>query len=381
MNLYLDIVGGISGDMMLSTLLGLGANFDRFIELMNTLPINNEFEIKLSQISKGAIGGNKVDVILSKDSSFVHRNLQDIIGLIDNSMISPRAKYMSKKIFTVLAKAEAKVHLCEVNEVHFHEVGAVDSIVDIIGSAVLLDMLDIEAIYYSEIPLGKGFVWSQHGKIPLPAPATLNLLEDMQVRFTELQAETVTPTGAAILKGLDAKFASSLSMKIKATSIGCGTKDFDFPNILRGIIFQPSQSYISEKLIILSCNLDDMTGELMGNAMDELFDAGALDVWFTPIVMKKSRPAYKLQVLTNIDLKEKITKTVFEQTTTLGIREQIVDRKSLKRQIRYQKTELGSIRIKEAYLGDKIINKKAEFEDLKAISKKKSIPVRKIIVR
>lgn len=381
MNLYLDIVGGISGDMMLSTLLGLGANFDRFIELMNTLPINNEFEIKLSQISKGAIGGNKVDVILSKDSSFVHRNLQDIIGLIDSSMISPRAKYMSKKIFTVLAKAEAKVHLCEVNEVHFHEVGAVDSIVDIIGSAVLLDMLDIEAIYYSEIPLGKGFVWSQHGKIPLPAPATLNLLEDMQVRFTELQAETVTPTGAAILKGLDAKFASSLSMKIKATSIGCGTKDFDFPNILRGIIFQPSQSYISEKLIILSCNLDDMTGELMGNAMDELFDAGALDVWFTPIVMKKSRPAYKLQVLTNIDLKEKITKTVFEQTTTLGIREQIVDRKSLKRQIRYQKTELGRIRIKEAYLGDKIINKKAEFEDLKAISKKKSIPVRKIIVR
>ena len=381
MNLYLDIVGGISGDMMLSTLLGLGANFDRFIELMNTLPINNEFEIKLSQISKGAIGGNKVDVILSKDSSFVHRNLQDIIGLIDNSMISPRAKYMSKKIFTVLAKAEAKVHLCEVNEVHFHEVGAVDSIVDIIGSAVLLDMLDIEAIYYSEIPLGKGFVWSQHGKIPLPAPATLNLLEDMQVRFTELQAETVTPTGAAILKGLDAKFASSLSMKIKATSIGCGTKDFDFPNILRGIMFEPRQSYISEKLIILSCNLDDMTGELMGNAMDELFDAGALDVWFTPIVMKKSRPAYKLQVLTNIDLKEKITKTVFEQTTTLGIREQIVDRKSLKRQIRYQKTELGRIRIKEAYLGDKIINKKAEFEDLKAISKKKSIPVRKIIVR
>ncbi len=381
MNLYLDIVGGISGDMMLSTLLGLGANFDRFIELMNTLPINNEFEIKLSQISKGAIGGNKVDVILSKDSSFVHRNLQDIIGLIDSSMISPRAKYMSKKIFTVLAKAEAKVHLCEVNEVHFHEVGAVDSIVDIIGSAVLLDMLDIEAIYYSEIPLGKGFVWSQHGKIPLPAPATLNLLEDMQVRFTELQAETVTPTGAAILKGLDAKFASSLSMKIKATSIGCGTKDFDFPNILRGIMFEPRQSYISEKLIILSCNLDDMTGELMGNAMDELFDAGALDVWFTPIVMKKSRPAYKLQVLTNIDLKEKITKTVFEQTTTLGIREQIVDRKSLKRQIRYQKTELGRIRIKEAYLGDKIINKKAEFEDLKAISKKKSIPVRKIIVR
>ena len=203
----------------------------------------------------------------------------------------------------------------------------------------------------------------------------------MQVRFTELQAETVTPTGAAILKGLDAKFASSLSMKIKATSIGCGTKDFDFPNILRGIMFEPRQSYISEKLIILSCNLDDMTGELMGNAMDELFDAGALDVWFTPIVMKKSRPAYKLQVLTNIDLKEKITKTVFEQTTTLGIREQIVDRKSLKRQIRYQKTELGRIRIKEAYLGDKIINKKAEFEDLKAISKKKSIPVRKIIVR
>lgn len=381
MNLYLDIVGGISGDMTLSTLLGLGANYDKFIELMNTLSIKGEFEIRLSQISKGAIGGNKVEVILKDDNTFVHRNLGDIVKLIDSSKISPRAKYLSKKIFTALALSEAKVHLCSIDEVHFHEVGAVDSIVDIIGSAVLIDMLDIEEVYYSEIPLGSGFTWSQHGKIPLPAPATLNLLEGMQVRFTSLKAETVTPTGAAILKGLDAKYALELSMKIKATSIGCGTKDFDIPNILRGILFEPKEGYIREKLALLSCNLDDMTGELMGNAMDELFESGALDVWFTPIVMKKSRPAYKLSVLTRMDLKDKITKTIFEQTTTLGIREQIIDRKSLKRQIRYLSTQSGSVRIKEAYLDNKKVNSKMEFEDLKAISKKKSIPIRKLIIR
>ena len=350
MNLYLDIVGGISGDMMLSSLLGLGVNYDKFIEVMSTLSISDEFEISLSQASKGAIGGNKVDVILKEDSPFVHRNLSDIINIIDNSEISARAKYMARKIFTVLAEAEATVHLAKVEDVHFHEVGAVDSIVDIIGTAVLIDMLDIETIYCSEIPLGSGFTWSQHGKIPLPAPATLNLLEAMKVRLTNLQAETVTPTGAAILKGLNAKQASNLSMMIKKTSIGCGTKNFDIPNILRAILFQPNDYYIREKLAVLSCNLDDMTGELMGNAMEELFDAGALDVWFSPIMMKKSRPAYKLEVLTTIHQKEAISKVIFEQTTTLGIREQIIDRKSLKRKMRYHKTELGSIRIKEAYL-------------------------------
>ena len=240
MNLYLDIVGGISGDMMLSSLLGLGVNYDRFIEVMSTLSISDEFEISLSQASKGAIGGNKVDVILKEDFPFVHRNLSDIINIIDNSEISARAKYMARKIFTVLAEAEATVHLAKVEDVHFHEVGAVDSIVDIIGTAVLIDMLDIETIYCSEIPLGSGFTWSQHGKIPLPAPATLNLLEDMKVRLTNLQAETVTPTGAAILKGLNAKQASNLSMMIKKTSIGCGTKNFDIPNILRAILFQPN---------------------------------------------------------------------------------------------------------------------------------------------
>ena len=381
MNLYLDIVGGISGDMMLSSLLGLGVNYDRFIEVMSTLSISDEFEISLSQASKGAIGGNKVDVILKEDAPFVHRNLSDIINIIDNSEISSRAKYMSRKIFTVLAEAEAKVHLAKIEDVHFHEVGAVDSIVDIIGTAVLIDMLDIETIYCSEIPLGSGFTWSQHGKIPLPAPATLNLLEDMKVRLTNLQAETVTPTGAAILKGLNAKQASNLSMKIMKTSIGCGTKNFDIPNILRAILFQPNDYYIREKLAVLSCNLDDMTGELMGNAMEELFDAGALDVWFSPIMMKKSRPAYKLEVLTTMHQKEAISKVIFEQTTTLGIREQIIDRKSLKRKMRYHKTELGSIRIKEAYLGDKKINQKPEFEDLKALAKKKGVTVRSLNIK
>ncbi len=360
MNLYLDITGGVSEDMIFSALLGLGADYDRFMKEMATLSIRDEFEMRLSQTSKGAIGEAKADVILKEDKPFVHRNLGDVVDIIESSGIAKIAKDMAKNIFTVLE--EAKGHTTE-----FHEVVSTEVIVRIIGTAVLVDMLGIESVYCSEIQLGNKVVNSKN----LSTTLTLNLLEDMNVRFTNRQSEIITPAGVAILKGLKTRQIPNLSMKIKKSFVVYGSEDFDIPNVLIAILFEEDKDYIREKLVVLSCNLDDMTGEFMGNAMEELFDAGALDVWFSPIFMKKNRPAYKLEVLTDINLKETISKIIFEQTTTLGIREKIVDRTSLQRKFRYQDTEFGRIRVKEAYIGNRKIKEKAEFEDIKALAKGK----------
>lgn len=370
MKLYLDMVGGVSGDMTLAGLIGLGADMDRFTKSMDSLSISSEFEIEISTVLKGAIGGIKVDV-LEKSKGHVHRNLQDINEIIMKSSISKRAKTIANSILYELAVAEASVHMEKVEDVHFHEVGAVDSIVDIIGCAVLIDLLDIDEVYYSSIPLGQGFVMSQHGRIPLPAPATLKLLEGMTVSFTDIKAETVTPTGAAILKGLKAKKLDSRAINIIKSSTGCGTKDFNIPNILRCILFEEDMKawHRDERLLVLECNLDDITGEMLSDAAEKLMNEGALDVWTTPIFMKKGRPAYKLSVLTDDEKAESLRRIVFEHTTTLGIREYHVDRKSMKRKIEKVEAGFGSVRIKKAYIGNKTIKIKAEFEDLKKLSK------------
>ncbi len=379
MKLYLDMVGGISGDMTLAGLIGLGADIDKFHASMNSLSIASEFEIEIGTALKGAIGGVKVDVI-EKSAGHVHRNLNDINEIIMSSGISKKAKALSKSIFYELAVAEASVHLAKVEDVHFHEVGAVDSIVDIIGCAVLIDLLNIDEVYYRSVPLGQGFTMSQHGKIPLPAPATLKLLEGMTVSFNDTKAETVTPTGAAILKGLSAKKLDNRAINIIKSSTGCGTKDFDIPNILRCILFEEDQKSwgLDEKLLVLECNLDDITGEVLSDASERLMESGALDVWNTPIFMKKGRPAYMLSVLTDLEKAESLRKIIFEHTTTLGIREYHIDRKSLKRKIEKVETGLGPVNVKKAYIGKKQIKQKIEFEDLKIISRNKEIPIKKL---
>lgn len=379
MKLYLDMVGGISGDMTLAGLIGLGADIDRFHAFMNSLSIAGEFEIEIGTALKGAIGAVKVDVI-EKSAGHVHRNLYDINEIIMSSGISKRAKMLSGNIFHELAAAEASVHLAKVEDVHFHEVGAVDSIVDIIGCAVLIDLLDIDEVYYRSVPLGQGFTMSQHGRIPLPAPATLKLLEGMTVSFNDIKAETVTPTGAAILKGLRAKKLDSRAISIIKSSTGCGSKDFDIPNILRCILFEETgKSWArDEKLLVLECNLDDITGEVLSDAANRLMDCGVLDVWTTPIFMKKGRPAYKLSVLTDDEKSESIRRIIFEHTTTLGIREYHIDRKSLKRKIEKVETGFGAVRVKKAYTGNMMVKQKMEFEDLKRISKDSGMSVRRL---
>lgn len=399
MNLYLDIAGGISGDMFMATLLGLGADFSTFQEKMNTLPIADEFEIMLDRVMKGSISGLQAQVQLNyhgdkNDPSHEnnhdyhheqhdnhhddqdrhckehhHRGLKEVLAIIEASQISEKSKRLAYIVFRELAEAEAYVHGTTVEEVHFHEVGAVDSIVDIVGVCLLVDQLGIDKVYYNSLPLGGGQVQTAHGLMPIPAPATSKLMEKMQVRPSPAEGEQVTPTGVALLKGLGAEVLSEESIRIEKTAIGCGQKNFSFPNILRGALFKDKHRKFDklrkESLITLSCNIDDMTGEFMAQAVEDLMKAGALDVWIVPIIMKKGRPAYTLKVLINQDRYEGIIDKIFDCTTTLGIRVLSHERISLDRKIVTRKTPYGEIRFKETVTPQGKVRSKPEFDSLK----------------
>lgn len=391
MNLYLDIAGGISGDMFLATLLGLGVDEEHFRQEMKKLSIRDEFDIQIYPMKKGSIEGLKADVLLKdhqrehshhhthqehgEHHHHHHRNFEDIKAIIQSSEISERAKEWALSVFLELAKAEAKVHGTTVEQVHFHEVGAVDSIVDIVGGCVLIDLLDIDQIYYNSLPMGAGQVQTEHGLMPIPAPATLLLMESMTTRMTPPYGEMVTPTGAALLRGLGAKAMPFGNMCIRKTSIGCGQKDFEIPNILRGILFDWDDSedgWIKEPLLVLSCNLDDMTGEMMADAVDALMEAGAFDAWSQPIIMKKGRPAYMLQALIDAQSRKKMTEIFFERTTTLGVRCAPVERTALRRTEEQMQTPWGEVRTKVVHRPGGI-DYKMEFEDLKQIAYNKNI--------
>lgn len=415
MNLYLDISGGISGDMFMATLLGLGVDFEHFRRKMNGLSIREEFDIRLYPMKKESIQGLKADVVLMSDVHYHdhshghdhphehqehhehthvhehhshehhththhHRHLKDIERIIEQSDLSKRAKDLSQKVFLELAQAEARVHGTSIDAVHFHEVGAVDSIVDIVGVCVLIDMLSIEKVYYNSLPMGGGQIKTEHGMMPIPAPATLKLMEGMKTRMTVQQGEMVTPTGAALLRGLSAEVMPFETFEIQKTSIGCGQKDFDIPNILRGILFRQAVSDpvgSQEKLWIVECNIDDMTGEMMADAIESLLEKGALDAWIQPIIMKKGRPAYILSALAAKEMKPQLIRFFLEGTTTLGVRCYEVERSALPRENRSLMTEFGEVRVKVVQRPDGE-DFKMEFEDIKNIARQRDISVLRV---
>lgn len=380
MDLYLDIVGGISGDMFMAALLGLGADWERFQKIMQTLVIHEEFDINLETARKGSIAGLQAKVVVKgSPKHHDHRHVEDIFHIIDTSGISQRAKQLSKTAFTRLGEAEAEIHGLTLDQVHFHEVGAVDSIVDIIGVCVLIDMLNIRKVYYNTLPMGGGWAKMAHGSMPLPAPATLKLMEGMKVRISSERGERVTPTGAALLAALKAESMDSASIRIVKTSISCGQRDFERPNILRGILFESEmQSEERERLFLVETNIDDMTGELIAEAAETLRKGGARDVWIVPILMKKGRPAYTLSALTDESFRSGIERLFFEVTTTLGVRVIPLQRKALRRTISKYKIGYGEIKVKTAYLTDGRTKRKAEFEDLKRLSESAEISVLKL---
>jgi uncharacterized protein (TIGR00299 family) protein len=308
--------------------------------------------------------------------SHEHRNINDIYKIIDESGISHNAKIISKKIFRFVAEAEAKAHGLGVEEVHFHEVGAVDSIVDIVAAAILIDNLKIDDVVVSELYEGRGHVKCQHGIIPVPVPAVVNIASEhsLQLRITEARGEMITPTGAAIAAALKTMDSLPLSYTIKKTGTGAGKKNFDKANVLRTYLIEESVNEQSDMhhydenkyMWVLETNIDDSTGENLSFTMEKLFESGASDVFFTPIYMKKSRPAHRLTVICKEDDIKKMESVIFNNTTTIGIRRYRTERTVLNREIIQIETKYGPVRVKMSSFEGNVFCK-VEYEDVKNI--------------
>lgn len=372
--LYLECTGGIAGDMVVGALLDLGADEDKLKQALASLPLSG-YKINISRVTKSGIDACDFDVILDEDNHdhdiaylygdtphddhehhhdhahhHEHRHLKEIREIIDAGGLTDRAKQMALSIFEIIAKAEGKAHNTSPEAVHFHEVGAVDAIVDIVSAAVCLDDLDIDAAYISPLSEGQGTVRCQHGVLPIPVPAVANIVtdSDLKLRITNRRGEWVTPTGAAIAAALDNKQALPDAFTIDKIGIGAGKRDYhDGVNILRAMMIEADEPDTTDDTIIrLETNVDDANGEMLGHVLPKLFDAGARDAFFVPIMMKKNRPATELVVITDEAHRKAIEAMIFSETTTIGIRRQTMRRSVLARDIKTVTTPLGDVQVK-----------------------------------
>jgi len=379
--LYFDCFAGISGDMFLGAMLDLGLDSKKFLEELKKIPLTG-YEINIREVEKKHTRATSVDIKTSEHHP--HRGLHDICGIIDSSDLDLHLQEKIKNAFRLLAEAEAKVHGCTPEDIHFHEVGAVDSIIDISGAFILVDMLSPEKILFSPLNVGSGTVECAHGTMPVPAPATTELLRNIPIFSNGEQVERTTPTGALIALSMSDSFSSMPPGKLLKTGTGAGMRDTELPNILR--VFEldeeeeyPGQSgspkFKHEVAIVIETNIDDMNPQNYETVMDSLFDAGAMDVWFSPITMKKARPALTLFCLCSGEKTEEMTEIILRSTSTLGVRTYAVDKIMLENTITPLETSFGMVHIKEGWLGNELLKTSIEYEDLKRISRQKGIPL------
>lgn len=374
---YFDCFAGISGDMTLGALLDCGANEAEFRQELAKLP-EIEFELKISKINKKGIRATNVEVLTSEDHH--HRRLKDISDIIISSGLSESVKEKALAIFRRLAEAEALVHGTSPEEVHFHEVGAIDAIVDMVSACILIELLGIEKVIASPLPMGRGFVEVAHGRIPLPAPATVELVKNIPIYDAGIEGELVTPTGAALISTFASEFGGMPSMSIQSIGYGAGKAEFQFPNVLRVLIGNTSQEALSptDYVSIIETNIDDMNPEFYELIFERLFQAGALDVFLTPIIMKKSRPGTLLSAICPTDRKDIVAQVMLAETTTFGIRISDAKRRCLNRKWETATTRFGDIRIKVGMIDDTEIVASPEYEDCRKAAEAHSVPVRQV---
>jgi uncharacterized protein (TIGR00299 family) protein len=351
--LYFDCPAGLSGDMALGALLGLGLDEAAFRSELNKLGINDEFALEVKRSEKCGVAGTAVRVHLAYEhehehpAGHGHRKLGDIVDLICGSALDTIIKDKAIGMFRLLAQAEGAVHGIPPEEVTFHEVGAVDSIVDIVGTCVAMRMVGAGRVVFSALNTGSGSVKCAHGVLPVPAPATLEILKGVPCYSDGTQSELTTPTGALIARTFAEAFGPMPEMAVESVGYGLGSKDFAFPNAARAIIgrVEPGEE---RAVCVVECNIDDMPGEAAGYALEKLFAAGALDAFFTPIQMKKNRPAFMLTAICSPDKRENIERTMLTETTTLGVRVHEARRATLRRRNEAVETPWGNIRVKIA---------------------------------
>jgi uncharacterized protein (TIGR00299 family) protein len=370
---YLDLPSGISGDMFLSCLVDAGWPIDELRAAVGRLDLPaEEFAIHSGEVMKGVIRATRVQVEVIESKQ--HRNLGDIHAILDRSELSSTVKQRARDVFQTLAEAEAKVHGTTLNEVHFHEVGAVDAIVDIVGTCCGLEALKIDTLYASALPLGHGWVMTAHGKLPLPAPATLEILgaKKAPVRPAPGEGELVTPTGAALV-GTLATFAQP-PMRLQKIASGGGTKNFAWPNVARMWLGEPIAG-AAPTMVQVDTNIDDMNPQLFPVVMDGLMEVGAADVWLTPVHMKKGRPGTLVSALTTPQRERAISDYLLKHTTTLGVRVHDVHRHEAGREVRQVETRFGPVPVKVKSVEGNVIGGTPEFEDCRRIAAQHGVSV------
>jgi len=372
--LYFDCFSGVSGDMTLAALLSLGLPREKLLQELKKLNLEN-YSVEIFPGSRSGISAMGVEVQVGPQHHHPHRHYAEIRDLIGGSTLEPQVKETSLRIFQRLAEAEARVHNKAVEEVHFHEVGAVDSIVDIVGTAVGIAFFNPEKIFSSELPMGRGFVNCRHGRLPLPAPATVEVLKGYPVKKVEVEGELVTPTGASIVAALSSGVATWPEGIIRAVGYGMGRSEFpDRPNLLRLVLCETEERYESDRALILEANIDDMNPEFYGFLMERLFAEKALDVSLSHLLMKKNRPGILLRVIAEEGDAEKLTETILRETTTLGVRSYAVSRKKLAREVKEVETKYGKIRVKVS--GE--LRFQPEYEDCRRVAMEKGIPIQEV---
>ena len=394
--IYLDCISGISGNMFLGACIQAGVPTNYLIQELKKLSLPDDYQIEISDINKNGIAAVYVDVKFEEahehhnhehdeehhhhhEEHHHHRNMADIRKIIESSTLSVKVKNTALSIFEKLAEAEGKVHNRPAEEVNFHEVGAVDSIVDIVGCAICIDYMEIEKVFVSKVNVGSGFVNCAHGLMPVPAPATAELLKGYITYHNSIEKELTTPTGAAIIATL-AEYSDNqpVDFTIEKIAYGAGTHELKIPNVLR-IYLGEYKGNKERQLMLLEANIDDMNPQIYGYLYDKLLESGALDVWTTPIYMKKNRPANMLTVLVDENHEEVCTKIIFEETTTIGLRLINVDRRieAVRRMSRVE-TEYGEVRCKVSAYDGKIISITPEYEDCRRLAENKKVPFKAV---
>ncbi len=373
--LYLEPVGGIAGNMFLGAALDLGVQKAALEEGLRSLELGVWRLVATSAVRHG-LSGVHVEVVVEHPTAPAHRPLAEILRRIDASQLPVRVRARARTMFETIGRVEASIHGVALEAVEFHEVGAVDSIVDVCGAALALELLGDPEVCCAPVPLGSGSMETAHGRLPIPAPATLELLEGLAVRF-EGRGELTTPTGAALVRVL-ARAGPPPEMVVERVGYGVGTREMeDRPNVLRATLGHPTAG-VDAGTFVLETNLDDCSPQLLGTLLESLLAAGALDAWVVPAVMKKGRPGHLLGALVGGELRQALVELVLRQSTALGVRTFRVERTTLQRHHVSVETPHGSVRIKVGMLGKEALNAAPEYEDVRALAEASGVPVKQV---
>jgi uncharacterized protein (TIGR00299 family) protein len=374
---YFDAASGASGDMLLGAVVDLGLPLDRLREDLANLPLSG-YRLEATRVSRSGLAATKVDVHVDEEKP-AHRHLGDIVRLIEQSRLSSDVKEQAEALFLRLAEAEAAVHGTSPERVHFHEVGAVDSIVDIVGGVLALRWLEADRFVSSPLNVGSGTVKMAHGVFPVPPPATARLVAGVPV-YGEGEGELLTPTGALLVTAHAAAYGPLPPMRIEKTGHGAGTRETEGrPNVLRLLVGEEGSAADGDRVLVLETEIDDASPQLLGPLLDQLMGAGALDAFFTPVQMKKGRPGILVTVLAPPALQVAVEEMLFRETTTLGVRRQEWDRTVLERETSTVETAYGPIRVKIGRRGGTVYNAWPEFDDCRRAAAETGVPVKQVL--